>query len=170
MAVTYNYYFVTHLFGRVTIEKFITKMTLIGYEQLTDEQVEFYLANPTATVKEVKQCHLDPPPTPPDPDIEEVKEQALYELNNIYADKMGRYSDLQVVGAISSHYALTTLNIGDTTPYTLSEAKNIIEGFNSLMKSAKQVYDRYKKNIENATTKEIIAAELEAAKDELEVL
>lgn len=170
MAVTYNYYFVTHLFGRVTIEKFITKMTLIGYEQLTDEQVEFYLANPTATVKEVKQCHLDPPPTPPDPDIEEVREQALYELNNIYADKMGRYSDLQVVGAISSHYALTTLTIGDTTPYTLSEAKNIIEGFNSLMKSAKQVYDRYKKNIENATTNEIIAAELEAAKDELEVL
>lgn len=137
---------------------------------LTDEQREFYLANPTATVKEVKQCHLDQPPTPPDPDIEEVREQALNDLKFMYADKMGRYSDLQVVGAMTSHYALTTLTIGDNVPYTLSEAKNIIEGFNSLMKSAKAIYDRHKKNIEDATNKEAIASELEAAKEEMEVL
>lgn len=168
--ITYYYYFHTPLMGAERVEKTITPMIGFRWVELTDEQREFYLANPTATVKEVKQCHLDPPPTPPDPDIEEVREQALRDLNNLYCDKMGRYSDLQVVGAISSHYALTTLTIGDTTPYTLSESKNIIERFNSLMKSAKAIYDRHKKNIEDAATKEVIAAELEAAKEEMEVL
>lgn len=170
MAVTYYYYFYTPLIGAERIEKTITSMIGLRWVMLTDEQREFYLANPTATVKEVKQCHLDPPPTPPDPDIEEVREQVLSELNNLYCDKMGRYSDLQVVGAMTSHYALTTLTIGDTTPYTISESKNIIEGFNSLMKSAKQVYNRHKSAIEDATTKETIAAELESAKEEMEVL
>lgn len=170
MAVTYYYYFYTPIIGAERIEKTITPMIGFRWVELTDEQREFYLANPTATVKEVKQCHLDPPPTPPDPDIEEVREQALYELNNLYADKMGRYSDLQVVGAMTSHYALTTLTIDDNVPYSLSEAKNIIKGFNSLMKSAKAIYDRHKKNIEDATTKEVIASELEAAKEEIEAL
>lgn len=168
--ITYYYYFHTPMVGAERIEKTITPMIGFRWVELTDEQREFYLANPTATVNEVKQCHLDPPPTPPDPDIDEVREQALNDLKFMYADKMGRYSDLQVVGAISSHYALTTLTIGDNVPYTLSEAKNIIEGFNSLMKAAKQVYDRHKSAIEAATTKEVIAAELETAKEEMEAL
>lgn len=168
--ITYYYYFHTPLIGPEIVERSITLMPPPLWIMLTNEQREFYLANPTATVKEVKQCHLDPPPTPPDPDIEEVREQALYELNNLYADKIGRYSDLQVVGAISSHYALTTLTIGDNVPYTMGESKNIIEGFNSLMKSAKAIYDRHKKNIEDAATKEVIAAEFEAAKEEMEEL
>lgn len=168
--ITYYYYFHTPIIGAERIEKTITPMIGSRWVELTDEQREFYFENPTATVKEVKQCHLDPPPTPPDPDIEEVREKALRDLNNLYCDKMGRYSDLQVVGAMTSHYALTTLTIGDNVPYTLSESKNIIEGFNSLMKSAKQVYERHKKNIEDATTKEVIASEIEAAREEMEVL
>lgn len=168
--ITYYYYFYTPLIGPERIERSITLMPPPLWVMLTNEQREFYLANPTATVKEVKQCHLDPPPTPPDPDIEEIRTQALSELKILYCDKMGRYSDLQVVGAMTSHYALTTLTIGDNVPYTLNEAKNIIEGFNSLMKSAKTIYDRHKKNIEDATTKDVIASELEVAKEELEVL
>ena len=167
---TYYYYFYTPLIGAERIEKTITPMIGLRWVALTDEQREFYFANPTATVKEVKQCHLDSPPTPPDPDIEEVRTQTLSELKTLYCNKMDRYSDLQVVGAISSHYALTTLTIGDNVPYTLNEAKNIIEGFNSLMKSAKAIYDRHKKNIEDATSKEVIAAELEAAKEKMEAL
>lgn len=166
----YFYYFYTPLIGAERIEKTITPMIGLRWVELTDEQREFYIDNPTATVKEVKQCHLDPPPTPPDPDIEEVRTQTLSELKTLYCNKMDRYSDLQVVGAISSHYALTTLTISDNVPYTMSEAKNIIEGFNSLMKSAKAIYDRHKKNIEDATTKDVIASELEAAKEEMEVL
>lgn len=168
--ITYYYYFHTPLIGPERVERAITLMPPPLWVMLTNEQREFYLANPTATVKEVKQCHLDQPPTPSDPDIDEAREQALNDLKFMYADKMGRYSDLQVVGAISSHYALTTLTIGDTTPYTLSDAKNIIEGFNSLMKSAKAVYDRHKKNIENATTEEDIDNEFELAKREMEAL
>ncbi len=166
----YYYYFVTHLFGRVTIEKFITPMLLLGYEALTDEQVEFYLANPTASVEEVRKCELDPPYVPPAPSIIQLQEDAKQQLKEAYIAKMNRYSDLDVVGAISSHYALITLTIGDNVPYTLSEAKNIIEGFNSLMKSAKKVYDKYYTLLGEQMTQEAIDSTLEAGLAEMEAL
>lgn len=162
-----------YYFFRNRIVIFAIRLNLIlnkGFVELTDEQQDFYLANPAASVEEVRKCELNHPYIPPAPSIVQLQDDAKSQLKEAYIAKMSRYSDLQVVGAISSHYALTTLTIGDTTPYTLSESKNIIEGFNSLMKSAKQVYDRHKKNIEDATTKEVIDAELEEAKEEMEAL
>lgn len=170
MAVTYYYYFVTHLFGRVTIEKFITHMTLSGYEQLTYEQVEFYLANPTASIEEVRKCELNPPYVPPSPSIVELQEDARRELKTTYAAVMSRYSDLEVAMAITSHLALTTLTIADKCPYTLREANNIIDGFNSLAKDAKSIYDRYHALLGEQMTEEAINATLADGKTELEAL
>lgn len=166
----YNYYFVTHLFGRVTIEKFITTMTLLGYEALTDEQVEFYLANPTASVEEVRKCELNPPYIPPTPSIVQLQEDAKRQLEDKFLAVMSRYSDLQVVMAVTSYIALTTLIISDKCPYTLKEANDIIEGFNSLAKDAKTIYDRYFALLGEQMTQEDIDNTLAAALTELEAL
>lgn len=166
----YYYYFVTHLFGRVTIEKFITPMTLIGYEALTDEQVEFYLDNPTASVEEVRKCELNPPYIPPTPSIVQLQEDAKRQLKDKYIAMMNRYSDLQIAMAVTSHLALTTLTIADKCPYTLKEANNIIEGFNSLGKDAKTIYERYIALLGEQMTQEDIDNTLAAGVAELEVL
>ena len=41
-----------------------------NYRELTDEQREFYIANPTATVQEVVYCSLTPPYEPPVPELQ----------------------------------------------------------------------------------------------------
>lgn len=145
-------------------------MTLSGYEQLTYEQVEFYLANPTASIEEVRKCELNPPYVPPSPSIVELQEDARRELKTTYAAVMSRYSDLEVAMAITSHLALTTLTIADKCPYTLREANNIIDGFNSLAKDAKSIYDRYHALLGEQMTEEAINATLADGKTELEAL
>lgn len=168
--INYYYYFVTHLFGRVTIEKFITPMMMIGYEQLTDDQVEFYLANPNSSVEEVRKCELNPPYVPPAPSIVQLQDDAKRQLKEKYVAVMGRYTDLQVAMAVTSHIALTTLTIADKCPYTLKEANDIIEGFNSLSKDAKGIYERYFALLGEQMTKEDIDNTLAAGIAELEVL
>ena len=168
--INYYYYFVTNLFGRETIEKFITPMLLIGYEELTDEQREFYLANPTASVEEVRKCKLNPPYVPPSPSIVQLQDEAKRQLKEAYLTKMSRYTDLQVAMAVTSHIALTTLTIADKCPYSLKEANDIIEGFNSLSKDAKTIYERYYSLLGEQMTKEDIDNTLEAGLAELEAL
>lgn len=170
MALTYYYYFVTHVFGRVTIEKFITQVTLLGYEALTDEQVDFYIANPTASVEEVRKCELDSPYVPPAPSIVQLQDEAKRQLKDKYVEVMNRYSDLQVAMAVTSHLALTTLTLKDKCPYTITEANNIIEGFNTLGKDAKAIYDEYSTLLGNQVTKEDIDSTLAAGISELEAL
>lgn len=162
-----------YYFFRNRIVVFALRVNLMlnhGFVELTDEQREFYLANPAASVEEVRKCELNHPYIPPAPSIVQLQDDAKRQLKEAYLAKMSRYTDLQVAMAVTSHIALTTLTIADKCLYTLKEANDIIEGFNALSKDAKSVYDRYKKNIEDATTKEVIDAELEEAKEEMEVL
>lgn len=141
-----------------------------SFVELTDEQREFYLSNPSASVEEVRRCELTPPYVPPAPSIVQLQDIAKEQLKAAYLAVMSRYSDLQVVGAISSHYALTTLTISDNVPYTMSEAKNIIEGFNSLGKDAKGIYERYISLLGEQMTEEDIDSTLAAGLLELEAL
>lgn len=168
--ISYYYYFVTHLFGRVAIEKFITPMMMIGYEQLTDDQVEFYLANPNSSVEEVRKCELNPPYVPPAPSIVQLQDDAKRQLKEKYVAVMGRYTDLQVAMAVTSHIALTTLSISGKCPYTLKESNDIIEGFNSLAQAAKGVFDRYFALLGEQVTIEDIDSTLADGIAELEVL
>lgn len=175
----FYYYFYTKNGVTTIVKKFFAlNMNLYGYKEgkriyyelLTDEQESFYLNNPEASVNEVRNCMLNEPPTPQTQSIIQIREYYKNKLKEAYYAKMSEYSDLDVVGAISSHYANTTLSISNVTPYTASEAKNIIEGFNSLMKSAKAVYELHKTSIESATTEEDIDNEFELAKREMEAL
>ena len=166
----YFYYFYTPLIGAERIEKTITPMIGLRWVELTDEQREFYLANPTATVEEVRKCKLNPPYVPPAPSIVQLQDEAKRQLKEKYLVVMSRYTDLQVAMAVTSHIALTTLTIADKCPYTLREANNIIEGFNSLSKDAKTIYDRYISLLGEQTTEDDIDNTLAAGVAELEGL
>lgn len=170
MALTYYYYFYTPMIGAERIEKTITPMIGIRWVELTNEQVEFYLDNQTASVEEVRRCELNPPYVPPAPSIVQLQEDAKGQLKDKYIAVMNRYSDLQVAMAVTSHLALTTLTIADKCPYTLKEAKNIIEGFNSLGKDAKGIYDRYFALLGEQITQSDIDSTLTAGIAELEAL
>lgn len=170
MNIKIYYYFVKHIIGGTKIERFATPMLLPNFELLTDEQVAFYLEHPTATVEEVRKCKLNPPYVPPAPSIVQLQDEAKRQLKEAYMAKMSRYTDLQVAMAVTSHIALTTLTIADKCPYTLSQANDIIEGFNSLSKDAKGIYERYFALLGEQMTKEDIDNTLAAALAELEVL
>lgn len=162
-----------YYFFRNKIVVFSIRVNLLlnrGFVELTAEQIEFYLANPTASVEEVRKCELNHPYIPPAPSIVQLQDDAKRQLKEAYLAKMSRYSDLQVAMAVTSHLALTTLTIADKCPYTLSQANNIIEGFNSLSKDAKSIYDRYYTLFGEQMTQEAIDSALEAGLAEMEAL
>lgn len=162
-----------YYFFRNRIVAFALRVNLMlnhGFVELTDEQREFHLANPAASVEEVRKCELNHPYVPPVPSIVQLQEDAKGRLKDKYIAVMSRYSDLQVAMAVTSHLALTTLTIADKCPYTLSQANNIIEGFNSLGKDAKGIYERYISLLGEQMTEEAIGSTLEAGFAEMEAL
>lgn len=162
-----------YYFFRNRIVVFALRVNLMlnhGFVELTDEQREFYLANPAASVEEVRKCELNHPYIPPAPSIVQLQDDAKRQLKEAYLAKMSRYTDLQVAMAVTSHIALTTLTIADKCPYTLKEANDIIEGFNSLGKDAKTIYDRYFALLGEQMTEEAIGSTLEAGFAEMEAL
>lgn len=90
MEETYRYYFVKDR----TIECFITEMSGPNFEELTTEQYEFWQANPTATVQEVKNCQLNPPYIPPVPSLSELKENAIDEIDKESRSVIGSFVDV----------------------------------------------------------------------------
>lgn len=141
-----------------------------AFQPLTEAQTSFYRLHPQALAEEVRRCALNVTQSSPTPELEEIIDGAIMELRDIYCEKMGTYKDIDVVGAISSHYALTTVGVRGNTPFSLAESRRIIEGFNDLMSSAKGIYERHKSAIESATTKDVVVAELEQARKETEEL
>lgn len=139
-----------------------------NYRELTEEQREFYIANPTATVREVVNCQLIPPYVPPTPELDNLKLSALSELRDVYCFKMARYSELDVAMALASQTALSNLwLIAGQTPYTLAQSKDIIQGFCTLGKTCKEIYEEYVKDINDSSTEEELASALQSGKEAL---
>lgn len=63
------------------------------FVELTDEQREFYLEHPTASVREVELCELFPPYVPPVIPIEELKEQAVQEIDSLSRSTISGFVD-----------------------------------------------------------------------------
>lgn len=134
--------------------------------ELTQEQVEFYLANPTATVQEVMNCALTPPYVPPPTELEDLKSSALSELRDAYCLKMARYSELDVAMALASQTAISNIWLTSLqTPYSLNESKDIIKGFCTLGKTCKAIYEEYAKDIDSSSTEEDVASALQSGKE-----
>ena len=120
------------------------------YRELTDEQREFYIANPTASIHEIVQAHLDPPYVPPTLDVREYAEQKVKELKNAcYASVT--VTDLEFAMAIDK-----AENIAADSYYSFPEAQSIVFAFRSQCKHAMQTFDTYRPQILSASTIEAV--------------
>lgn len=122
------------------------------YRELTDEQREFYLAHPTASIHEIVQAHLDPPYVPPKPDVREYAEQKVKEL------KEACYGSVAVT---SLEYAMAedkVNNVLANSYYSLTEANAILASFRTQSKKAMQTFDTYSVQMTEASTIEAIDA------------
>lgn len=120
------------------------------YREMTDEQREFYIAHPTATIHEIVQAHLDPPYVPPTPDVQEYAAQRVKEL------KEACYGSVAVT---SLEYAMAEDKVNNVLAdcyYSLTEAQKVCSDFRSQSKKAMQVLDTYRPRILAASTIEAV--------------
>ena len=118
------------------------------YRELTTEQREFYLANPTARVQEVVNCELNPPYVPPAQDLQEYIVQKVKEL------KEACYGSVSVTSLEFAMAIDKVENITADSYYTLTEARQVVSDFRGQSKHAMQVLDTYKPQMEAANTVE----------------
>lgn len=79
---------------QIKVELFpINTAIMRNFVEMSTEQREFYLANPTATVMEVWQCELTPPYVPPVKPLEEIKAEAKSELDKYSRETLGKVVD-----------------------------------------------------------------------------
>lgn len=120
------------------------------YVEMTEEQREFYLENPTATVMEVWNCELTPPYVPSTPDVQEYAAQKVKEL------KEACYGSVTVT---SLEFAMASDKLDNITAdsyYSLTDARQVVTDFRTQSKAAMQVFDTYKARIEAAVSVESI--------------
>lgn len=146
--MTYYYYFVKGI--RTRIERFITPMHGSMFVELTPEQREFYLANPSATAQEVENSQLTPPYTPPEEDVQEHIAQKVKDL---------RATCLSTITIGSHEYAManaclagTSVLYGGDKFYTTAEAKAVMKQFMDESAHAMNILKAYKAKIEAAVT------------------
>lgn len=120
------------------------------YRELTDEQREFYIANPTASIHEIVQAHLDPPYVPPTPDVQEYANEKVKELKDACYGSIS-ITTLEFAMAIDK-----VENITASSYYDITTARQVLTDFRSQSKKAMQVYDTYKARIEAAVSAESV--------------
>lgn len=127
---------------------YINDNIMLNFKKMTDEQREFYFANPTASVMEVWNCELIPPYVPPTPDVEEYKNNKIYELQNAcYGSiKITSLEYSMAMDKVHNH------NVTADSYYTLIQATQVLKDFRSQSKHAMEVLSAYKPQIEIATT------------------
>lgn len=117
------------------------------YQPLTQEQVDFYLQNPSASIQEVINCQLTPPYVPPTLDVSEYAAQKVREL------KEACYASITVT---ELEFAMALDKIENPTQtscyYNLTKANKVMGEFRTQSKHAMQTYDTYKPQIEEAST------------------
>ncbi len=124
------------------------------YQEMTAEQREFYLENPTATVMEVWNCELTPPYVPPTPDVQEYANEKVRELKEAcYASVT--IDELQYAMA-NAVLAGTSIAYAGKKHYSTSEAIAIMKQFMDESDKAVTVYETYKPQIEAASSIEAI--------------
>jgi hypothetical protein len=148
--MTYYYYFVRG----VKIERFITPMYGSWFVELTPEQLDFYRANPNATVQEVVNCQLTPPYVPPTPDVSEYAAQKVRELHDACYNSIS-VTNLEYAMA-NACLAGTSIAYPGDKYYTAAQARAVMKTFMDESTHAITIYDTYKPRIEAASNIEAI--------------
>ena len=124
------------------------------YRELTQEQREFYLENPTATVQEVVNCQLTPPYVPPTPELQGYIEQKLKELKDAcYATVSVTSLEYAMANAV---LAGTSLTYTGERFYSTNDAKAVMKQFMDESYHAMTVYSTYEPQIEVAASVEAV--------------
>lgn len=131
------------------------------YRELTAGQREFYLSNPTASVREVVNCELTPPYVPPAPDLQEYIGRKLAELKEACYNAV-TVTSLEVAMAVDK-----ANNITADCHYNLAQARQVLGDFRSQTKAAMGVYDTYSASISSAASVEAVDALYEEAVSQL---
>lgn len=143
------YYFKKRANVIVDIVSFDHQINLLlnkWYQPLTQEQVDFYLQNPSASIQEVINCQLTPPYVPPTPDVQEYASMRIQEL------KDSCYSSVTITDL---QYAMAEDKINNVLAdsyYSLTEAQKILSTFRTQSKKAMQTFDTYSVQITEAST------------------
>ena len=125
-----------------------------NYRELTEEQREFYIANPTATVQEVVNCQLTPPYVPPTPDVQDYINAKLKDLKDAcYASVSVTSLEYAMANAI---LAGTSLTYTGEKYYSTNDAKAVMKRFMDESYHAMTVYDTYSAQIEVAVSVEAV--------------
>lgn len=116
-----------------------------NYLEMTEEQKTFYLENPTASVWEVVNCHLNPPYVPPAQDVTEYANICLKNLKDACYNSVS-VSSLEYAMA-NAVLAGTSLTYTGEKYYSITEAKSVMKTFMDESYAAMTLYDRYKTQI-----------------------
>lgn len=65
-----------------------------NFREMTSEQIDFYLEHPTASIQEIERCELNPPYVPSEPDIEDVRQQAISDIDRMSRKALGNKVDV----------------------------------------------------------------------------
>ena len=125
-----------------------------NYREMTDEQMEFYIANPTATVQEVVNCQLTPPYVPPTPDVQDYINAKLKELKDAcYASISVTSLEYAMANAV---LAGTSLTYTGEKYYSTNDAKAVMKQFMDESYHAMTLYDTYSAQIKVASSIEVV--------------
>lgn len=122
------------------------------YQEMTEEQKEFYLENPTATVMEVWNCELTPPYVPPTPDVSEYAAQKVKDL------KEACYGSISITTLEFAMAIDKVENITASSYYDITTARQVLTDFRNQSKKAMQTFDTYSVQILAASTIEAVDA------------
>lgn len=153
MDIDKYYYFKLHNGTEYAVKVIAIRINtaiMTMYRELTDEQREFYIAHPTASIHEIVQVHLDPPYVPPTPDVQAYIEHKVKELKEACYDS---------VTVTSLEYAMAEDKVNNITAdsyYSITEARNVLNNFRSQSKHAMQVFDAYSPQIEASQSIEAV--------------
>jgi len=153
------YYFKIRATGGQPYETIVTAIPISAilsriYVEMTDEQRDFYLANPDASVTEVWNCELEPPYVPPAQDVQAYAAQKVAELKQASYDSVS-VDDMECAMA-NAVLAGTAIAYSGDRYYDTAEAKAVMKTFMDESAHAKRVFDTYRPMIEAASTKKII--------------
>lgn len=115
----------------------INTLINILYQEMTEEQREFYLEHPDATVMEVWNCELIPPYVPPTPDVQEYAAEKAKELKEVC------YLSVTITSLEYAAAEDKVNNVLADSYYSLSEANAVLSSFRTQSKKAMQVINTY---------------------------
>lgn len=134
-----------------------------AYRELTQEQVSFYMENPTASIYEVENCQMfQYTPTVVDIPIEEIRESAVKEIDSASRFALGQKVD--VLGFCDALAGTVYKPSKNDSIYTDDEILKTADDFLRIGKLCREKVKDTIPLLENAETKEEIYEIVESAK------